>query len=187
MDETQFWSLIEAAHRGADGDGDAQLEEIRSKLETLSEAEILEWGRHFEDAFRRSYRADLWGAAYIVNGGCSDDGFDYFRGWLIAQGRAVFERALKNPDSLADIVPADAEADFGFELEEMLHIAREAFIAKTGLEWDAGAKSFLERLGAQRDPLELVGDLEAWSTDGDADPEKCPALYPKLWEKFDWS
>ena len=39
-----------------------------------------------------SYRWDLWGAAYLANGGCSDDGFDYFRGWLIGQGRKVSAR-----------------------------------------------------------------------------------------------
>jgi Protein of unknown function (DUF4240) len=33
-----------------------------------------------------SYRDPLWAAAYLVNGGCSDDGFEYFRGWLIMHG-----------------------------------------------------------------------------------------------------
>ena len=36
----------------------------------------------------------LWDAAYLINGGCSDDGFDYFRGWLVDQGRETFERCL---------------------------------------------------------------------------------------------
>ncbi|MFL6076856.1 MAG: DUF4240 domain-containing protein [Mycobacteriales bacterium] len=36
-----------------------------------------------------SYQGDLWGAAYLINGGASDDGFDYFRGWLIARTRGV--------------------------------------------------------------------------------------------------
>ena len=26
--------------------------------------------------------------------GCSDDTFDYFRGWLIAQGKETFEKVL---------------------------------------------------------------------------------------------
>jgi hypothetical protein len=49
-----------------------------------------------------SYRWDLWGAAYLINGGCSDDGFDYFRGWLLSQGRAIWQATLADPDSLAD-------------------------------------------------------------------------------------
>jgi hypothetical protein len=42
------------------------------------------------DLMAESYTNPLWAAAYVINGGCSDDGFDYFRGWLIAQGREVF-------------------------------------------------------------------------------------------------
>jgi Protein of unknown function (DUF4240) len=48
------------------------------------------------------YRLALWGAAYLINGGCSDDGFDYFRGWLLSQGHATWQAALADPDSLAD-------------------------------------------------------------------------------------
>ena len=45
----------------------------------------------------------LRAAASLILGGCSDDGFEYFRGWLIAQGREVFERSVADPDSLADL------------------------------------------------------------------------------------
>jgi hypothetical protein len=38
--------------------------------------------------------------AYQLNGGCSDDCFVYFRCWLLAQGRASWEAALGDPDSL---------------------------------------------------------------------------------------
>ena len=48
-----------------------------------------------------SYRWDLWSAAYLANGGCSGDGFDYFRGWLIGQGRTAYETVLADPDALA--------------------------------------------------------------------------------------
>ena len=35
--------------------------------------------------------------------GCSDDGFDYFRGWLIARGRQAFDQAVADPDALANL------------------------------------------------------------------------------------
>ncbi len=45
--------------------------------------------------------------AYQLNGGCSDDcfvyfRFVYFRCWLLAQGRATWEAALCDPDSVVD-------------------------------------------------------------------------------------
>lgn len=45
-----------------------------------------------------AYRTDIWALAYLLRGGCSDDSFDAFRGWLISQGRQVFEARLAEPD-----------------------------------------------------------------------------------------
>ena len=51
-----------------------------------------------------AYQYGLWTAASVMErGGCTDDGFIDFRGWLIAQGREVYLAALKDPDSLADV------------------------------------------------------------------------------------
>jgi hypothetical protein len=83
-----------------------------------------------------SYRWDLWGAAYLLNGGCSDDGFEYFRGWLIAQGHEVFERVLEDPDVLADLphVRREASADdpLDLECESMYGVVWDAYQALTG-------------------------------------------------------
>src|SRR5207244_1156324 len=79
----------------------------------------------------RSYQWSLWAGAYVLNGGCSDDSFDYFRGWLIAQGRAVFEDALGDPDTLVDVVIPGQDIT---ECESMLSVAYDAYRAATGRE-----------------------------------------------------
>ena len=117
-----------------------------------------------------------------MNGGGSDDGFEYFQGWLIAHGRSVFEAALLDPDSLADIVPEDAEADFEFENADILNVAERIWETKT----DSDAAAFYKQVRPYQNRNHF-GDLELWSSGGDADPEKCRVLYPKLWEKFGWS
>jgi hypothetical protein len=87
-----------------------------------------------------SYRAPLWAAAYLVNGGCSDDGFDYFRGWLLTQGRAAFERAVDDPDTLADLTAIrSAVGEAGVECETAFGIAADAHRAATGEDLPAGA------------------------------------------------
>lgn len=80
-------------------------------------------------------------AAYLVNGGCSDDGFDYFRGWLIARGREVFEDVLADPDAIAEPPAVEAAAAEGGDLEDedVLGIVWNAHIAATGAEIPAGA------------------------------------------------
>ncbi len=69
---------------------------------------------------RDAYAWPVWGAAYLVEGGCSDDAFMDFRDGLVLAGRATFERTLADPDTLADhpVVAAMADAGspwFGFE------------------------------------------------------------------------
>ena len=74
-----------------------------------------------------AYFWGLWGVAYLVNGGCSDDGFEYFRNWLVLQDRDVFEAAVRHPDSLADVVDPDEE-DYECECRP----AWDAWFEKTG-------------------------------------------------------
>jgi hypothetical protein len=72
----------------------------------------------------------LWGAAHLITGGCSDEGFDCFRGQLVALGREVFENAVADPDSLADAVGADG-VDWAFD-EGMLDAPWTAYRTLTG-------------------------------------------------------
>lgn len=58
------------------------------------------------------YRWDVWAAAYLIGGGCSDDSFMDFRAGLIGLGREWYARAAACPDVLAEhpAVAAAAEA-----------------------------------------------------------------------------
>ncbi|WP_020635463.1 DUF4240 domain-containing protein [Amycolatopsis alba] len=77
----------------------------------------------------------------MINGGCSDDGFDYFRGWLIVQGRDVFERVVADRDALADLPAIRVAAADGNEMEceDALSIARNAHLRATGEQPPADA------------------------------------------------
>ncbi|MEU3723241.1 DUF4240 domain-containing protein [Streptomyces sp. NPDC031705] len=136
MNRQQFWQLVEAARHQASNpnDGGAVARKATSLLASRPVEEIVAAEQVLWDLMVASYTNPLWAAAYIANGGCSDDGFDYFRGWLIAQGREVFERAVVDPDALAElpIVRASAAAGADLEGEDVLGIAWHAHLAATG-------------------------------------------------------
>lgn len=138
MDMQQFWGLIEDSRRQIldPADGDQVAGRASALLSAYSREEIVAAGQILRELMAKSYRTPLWAAAYVVNGGCSDDGFDYFRGWLIVQGCEVFEHVVADPDALADlpVIRAHAPGEAHLECEDTLYIAARAHRAVTGEE-----------------------------------------------------
>jgi Protein of unknown function (DUF4240) len=136
MSKEDFWQLIAAARSQAPSpdDGQAVARQATALLAARPAGEIVAAQQVLWDLMADSYTNPLWAAAYVINGGCSDDGFDYFRGWLIAQGREAFERTVADPDALAElpVVQAAAAAGLSQDCEEMLNIAWHAHITATG-------------------------------------------------------
>jgi hypothetical protein len=179
MDREQFWALIEAAKAATDGDCRAQTAHLVAALGERSVSEVLDYDRIHDDLMAESYRWDLWGAAYLINGGCSDDGFDDFRGWLLGQGRAIWQATLAHPDSLADHPqvrgrrPLERWID-PLNCEDILGVAYRAYEALTGQELT------VEITGRRPWPPLLGQD---WDFDNAAEMQ---TRYPRLWALCGW-
>lgn len=102
MSIDEFWSLVEQVHAAAPTDMGKKCELLEDRLTIMPAAEIESFASHFTDCYYKAYDYGIWGAAYLICGGCSDDGFMDFRSTLISLGRAPFEAALRDADSLAD-------------------------------------------------------------------------------------
>lgn len=118
VDEGAFWAIIEPATTPAD---------LHAALGTLTADELLDFERRHARYVDQAYTWDLWGAAYIINGGCSDDTFEYFRAALVARGKAAFDRSLSDPDSMADM-DFDGEEEWEDWMSPTLHVVH----ARTG-------------------------------------------------------
>jgi hypothetical protein len=129
--DDRWWDFIERSRKDAE-DLDEQSQNLLELLtDELSAEEILEFDNFVQERLRDAFRGDLWGIAYLMNGGCSDDGFDYFCGWLVAKGRKHYEAALDNPENAAKGVDPEGEP---FECEDLWYVASRAWQAKTGKE-----------------------------------------------------
>ena len=140
MRTDDFWAVIGRATADRPATPGEVAKRAAADLATHDPEEIVAWARHLDKVMVASGTQDLWAAAYLINGGCSDEGFDNFRGWLIAHGREAVARSVKSPDSLADMPAVQAAADNGavFEAEEVLSIAADAYQQATGEELPAG-------------------------------------------------
>ncbi|MFJ5777413.1 DUF4240 domain-containing protein [Streptomyces sp. NPDC093094] len=171
MDETEFWELVDTTRESAEGDPEDQADLLVERLTGMDPESVLDFARHFEARYNRAYRWDLWGAAWVLLDGASDDAFDFFRCWLIGQGREVFEGALHDPDALAELLREDFDEEIDGDGEELGYAADEAYEQLTGtVAPDLGIPSAAaEPEGA---PLNLESEQEL------------SARYPRLWDRF---
>ncbi|MFD3756342.1 DUF4240 domain-containing protein [Streptomyces sp. NPDC058622] len=144
MDIDTFWDIIEGARAGAAGAGEPLDEVLVKQLAERPTQTILEYAERFDELHDALYRWDVWAAAYLIGGGCSDDSFIDFRAGVIASGRAWYRRVTTDPDSLAAHPEAVETADAGARsetlfYEEMNYAAGAAFERITG-----NADSFYE-------------------------------------------
>ena len=164
MEIELFWNLIERAFEASKGNLSKQVELLTELLAQSSVDDIAAYKTIMDNLMDGAYDASLWDAAIIINCGCSDDGFDYFRAWLIAHGKGIYEKALVDPEVLVDL----AEINEWATDELFLYIAEYAYEHKTGQELPAHLY--------RRESPELRGTF--WSE------ETRKNRFPKLAAKF---
>ena len=164
MTHEEFWQLIDVARSTTNSPWEIAAH-VQLRLASMPAEVILAYLRHQHALMAQSYTWNLWGAAYIINGGCSDDGFEYFRGWLLTWGRDVFQRALEVPDSLAGVVEHMDEAD----CEDMINAPFLAYQAVTG------------ESPSMRPAVRYPALGEGWDFD---DAAEMKGRYPALFARF---
>jgi len=168
MNDAQFWDLIDSTRRGVANDPDAHIEALTAALAGLPESEIIDFDRIFTELWFKAYTWDLWAAAYIIGGGCSDDGFMDFRGWLISRGRKVYEAALADPQSLLKVVK---DEDDECQIEGYQYAAAQAWSRKM-------VKEYSEFPYPRTAPSPTEPSGENWTE------EDLPRRFPRLWRRF---
>lgn len=176
MNRDEFWSLVGETRSGAeslpiDRRKAEQNRRYQARLTAMSADELVAFRRAFEERMREAYTWDLWAAAYIIGGGCSDDGFQDFRAWLVAQGRETFEAAARDAETLADYPPlvADVWPDFP------------SYPAFWSIPWQV----YHEKTGADDFPALGLPPLGKPSgTRFDDDEDSLRARHPRLFDRF---
>lgn len=162
MAENEFWNLIDKSRTSANNNYQAQISSLKTILLTLEPGEIVKFDNSFTSLLATSYDYKLWGASYVINGGCSDDCFHYFRQYLIGKGKKKFYTTLKDPESCVSWIKSEEEDNW----EGLQYSAMEAYKQKTGKEIP---KTYLPRFELKGKPF---------------DEETVNKQYPKLAKKF---
>lgn len=134
MDSTHFWKIVDNAFKIGGFDNKTKEDVILKQLILLSPSQI----QDFEIIFQQmNQKASTWGnfaANTVIMGGSTDDGFYYFRCWLISLGQKNFEETLRNPDYLATLdIPVEKDHGLSMaEFEELISLSDQAYETVTG-------------------------------------------------------
>jgi len=167
MDAERFWEYIEVARPAADaGDQEGAASALQATLTDTSAQTVVEFHVQFRRVCGTLYRWDVWAAAALIGGGCSDDAFCDFQAGLVVLGRDWVRRVLAEPDSLADHPAVRRAAESGSQdavfAESVNHSAAEAYQRFGDIEefYDA-AEAFEQALsGQRREPREMGPRLD---------------------------
>lgn len=163
--EDAFWAVVEEVHAATGYDWEAKEALLTKRLQAMPLGELEAWWRTWDTVHARAYDWGLWAAAYVIHGGCSDDGFSDFRGTIIMLGRKTFEDALRNPDSLLTTARA-AGKDLCFESFNYVPMS----------VWDERTdRPYPESPGSPEEP-----------TGFNWEDEDLPRMVPKLWAEYGW-
>lgn len=162
MDEDEFWKLIDKSRVEANNNYQTQITSLKTILLILEQSDIVKFDNTFTALLAASYDYKLWGASFVINGGCSDDCFDYFRQYLIGHGKEKFYKTFKEPESCASWIKSEEEDNW----EGLQYPAMEAYKQKTGKEIP---KTYQPKFELKGKPF---------------DEETVMRQYPKLAKKF---
>jgi hypothetical protein len=166
LTEEQFWDIIENSNKG---------HELEKELSKLSEDEIFGywyWWSYFNN---KSYNQELWAVAYTVLGGCSDDGFDYFRFWLLSRGKSVYFEALRDADTLCDEFDKLADDEYP-EWEDIDYVPKQVFEKKFKKDFYEAEDNY--DFDLIRPQIELEWDED----DEESIRDICPKTFDKWWD-----
>ncbi|MEP5340858.1 MAG: DUF4240 domain-containing protein [Algibacter sp.] len=173
LDETVFWNIVDLSIKNTKNQDDQERYLVK-EIGKLTLKQMIGFRLRTDKLLYDTYNSKMWCAGYIMNGGCSDDGFEYFRNWIISRGKKTYYKAKENPDSL---ITEFIEGDEYYDFESFWYVALTAFENKTGKElYDYISDDFKTNEGNYPN-FEFT-----WKEE---EPETmkaiCPVLFDKMW------
>lgn len=176
MEEDDYWKIVEKTYKQGKGDERQQAGEIVRKLRYMTPPEIMAFQKRTFSLANFAHTSNLWAAAYVINGGCSDDAFTDFKHWVISLGKSGFYDSIKTPDCLVKYLSKKASyVNYGnIACSSIEFAAIMAYEYRTGL-------SIYKVLDYSNVP-DLNGDFELDWDENNIESKR--EIFPKLFKKY---
>jgi hypothetical protein len=173
LEEDKFWLIIDNSLKKSSNQ-DEQEKILVEEIEQLSPKEMIGFRLRTDKLLYDTYNSEMWCAGYIMNGGCSDDGFEYFRCWLISRGKNTYYKTKSNTDYLVNEISEGSEI---YDFESFWYVALTAFKNKTGKE----LYDYIDNDKFKTNEGNYPKFKFTWQENN---PESMRKICPKLFQKF---
>jgi hypothetical protein len=175
LDEDLYWQIVDESLKNTRNQKE-QEEYLVSRIQKLTPPEIIGFRLRTDKLLHDSYTSVIWCAAHIMNEGCTEENFEYFRCWIISRGKDTYYKTKENPDYLIREVNVEIE---NYRFEDFWYVALTAFENKTShylFDFIDDKFKFCEgqypefALTWRKDEPETMKDI-------------CPKLFDQIWLK----
>ena len=172
-DEKYYWQLVKESVRFSTTQF-GQEEYLIGRLLHYSPHDLIGFRLLTDRLVHDAHSSELWCAARIMNNGCGDDAFEYFKCWVISRGEEVYKNAVKDPDTLVTEIQVGRR---WYEFELFWYAPNNAFKMLTGK--DLYSYVDYEKRGSKMDIYPNYYKLEFNWDERDVDSIRaiCPNLY----------
>lgn len=174
LNEDTYWAIVDKSLKATSNQED-QEQFLIAEIEKFSPKEMIGFRLRTDKLLYDTYNSEMWCAGYIMNGGCSDDGFEYFRCWVISRGKDTYYKAKANPDYLVNEI---VKHTVYYEFEPFWYVALQAFKHKTGAE----LYDYIDNETFKTAEGSYPNFKFTWQEDN---PESMKKICPKLFAAFD--
>jgi hypothetical protein len=170
MTEDTFWELIDQSRAETEGNAEGQVWELESLLLKREADDAIAFVKHLQRILANSFTAPLWEVSYLINLDDREDTFEFFRAWMLLQGKEAFELIQENPDAIIDYIDErEVKKDSKLQSPELLSIGFSVWEELTG--------NFPEDMPLDRLEVEL-------SAEPNLEEAHLEEEYPLLWDMF---
>lgn len=174
MNEQLFWELIDKARKSIHPNFETQCVNLTEYLTAYTPEEILTFEHILREKIEEASTWPIMAASFVVCSFISDDTYEDFRAWLIAQGKENFYKAIKDPNEICSFLKPQKSWDLGGEY--MLFVAANAYLDKTGSDDEEAFYELVDH------PDEKVIDQQ-WPESKEAYRKLFPALFDAFWNE----
>lgn len=178
MTEQIFWELMDKSRAGLNTNFETQCVNLSELLMDYSEEEILSFEHQLRIQIERANTWTMMAASFVVCSFISDDTYEDFRAWVVGQGKQNFDKILRDPSEICNLLKPGQVKDMGGE--HLLFSAINAYLEKVDAGDDEEAEvAFYDKISV----VEEKEIIQKWPESKNEYRKIFPRLFDTFWNE----